>query len=413
MLPDYFLRTALIVVLSMTMIGGSKAAEQPATITSWKAQYADGLSSASTGTYADVSTACVASIAGRNIVLGGASTKFCSLVPLDHRYFCSGVLSTSNCTDTQTNLSIATPNYTCPDGYTKSGTAPNQICTSNPAACPAAGTPFSSGVYDLGTQPRFPSGSLSSCANGCVLSFNGGVDKTAIVDGVTHYYATGEYYYDGRAYVDPPSSSCPAGTAAVASMAGVPSASCAPGQNYGTVNGKLVCLNSDGSVSGTDSAEALAAAAAAEADRIKSAAEKARQAAEAEATVAGKTAEEITVAGNTAAASAAGAAAANVEDDSPLGKFCADNPDAPICIETDYGDVDDVDLENKTIDVSITPVAVSGAGSCPAPSPLVIRGQTYAFEWTTYCNFANGIKPILLAFAWLAAAGIMVGGFRT
>lgn len=74
--------------------------------------------------------------------------------------------------------------------------------------------------------------------------------------------------------------------------------------------------------------------------------------------------------------------------------------------------VADVALGTKSIDVAITPVAVSGAGSCPAPSPFVLHGQTYYFEWTTYCNYAIGIKPILLAFAWLSAAGILVGGFK-
>lgn len=70
-----------------------------------------------------------------------------------------------------------------------------------------------------------------------------------------------------------------------------------------------------------------------------------------------------------------------------------------------------VSLANKVVNVAITPVSVGGAGSCPAPSVMVLHGQTYYFDWTTYCNFANMIKPILLAFAWLAAAGILVGGF--
>lgn len=72
---------------------------------------------------------------------------------------------------------------------------------------------------------------------------------------------------------------------------------------------------------------------------------------------------------------------------------------------------DDVALGSNTINVAITPVSVGGSGSCPAPSVMVLHGHTYYFTWTTYCNFANLIRPILLAFAWLAAAGILVGGF--
>lgn len=72
---------------------------------------------------------------------------------------------------------------------------------------------------------------------------------------------------------------------------------------------------------------------------------------------------------------------------------------------------DNAVLGSKIVNVSITPVSVGGSGSCPAPSVMVLHGQTYHFDWTIYCNFANMIKPILLAFAWLAAAGILVGGF--
>lgn len=79
--------------------------------------------------------------------------------------------------------------------------------------------------------------------------------------------------------------------------------------------------------------------------------------------------------------------------------------------DIDFGSVGDSVLTDQVKNVAITPVSVGGAGSCPAPSPMVLHGQTYYFDWTTYCNFANMIKPILLAFAWLAAAGILVGGF--
>lgn len=79
----------------------------------------------------------------------------------------------------------------------------------------------------------------------------------------------------------------------------------------------------------------------------------------------------------------------------------------------DFGSVGDATLEQKTINVGITPIAVGGNGSCPASSPMVLHGKTYYFEWTTYCNFANGINPIILVFAWLAAAGILIGGFKS
>lgn len=79
----------------------------------------------------------------------------------------------------------------------------------------------------------------------------------------------------------------------------------------------------------------------------------------------------------------------------------------------DFGSVADADLGTKTVDVVFTPVAVGTNGSCPIPSPMTLHGQTYYFVWDTYCNFASGIKPILLVFAWLSAAGILIGGLKS
>ena len=93
--------------------------------------------------------------------------------------------------------------------------------------------------------------------------------------------------------------------------------------------------------------------------------------------------------------------------------FCKLNPASPLCTKQDFGEVGEATLTDKVVNVSITPVAVGPSGTCPAPSPMVIHGTTGYFQWTTYCNFANGIRPILLAFAWLSAAGLLVGGFRS
>lgn len=94
---------------------------------------------------------------------------------------------------------------------------------------------------------------------------------------------------------------------------------------------------------------------------------------------------------------------------------CDKNPNLASCAELGSGFVaDDVPLGIKTVSVSsITPVQVGGAGACPAPHAMVLHGHTYYMAFDTYCNFATGIKPIILVFAWLAAAGILVGGFKT
>jgi hypothetical protein len=59
----------------------------------------------------------------------------------------------------------------------------------------------------------------------------------------------------------------------------------------------------------------------------------------------------------------------------------------------------------QSINVAITPWAMGGSGACPAPVKLAFT----TWEWTPYCNFANGARPIVLAFAWLGAAYILIG----
>lgn len=68
-------------------------------------------------------------------------------------------------------------------------------------------------------------------------------------------------------------------------------------------------------------------------------------------------------------------------------------------------------LQEKAIGPSaITPVTIGGAGSCPAPVALPHNRGSISFDHA--CDLAGMIKPITLAFAWLAAVLIAVGGFK-
>ena len=68
---------------------------------------------------------------------------------------------------------------------------------------------------------------------------------------------------------------------------------------------------------------------------------------------------------------------------------------------------DSPDLETKDKEVSITPEEFGGGGSCPAP--VHIPGANVDFEYTEYCNFFTGLKPILIAVAWVIAGAILIG----
>lgn len=293
--------------------------------------------------------------------------------------------------------------------------ATNKCERADAPACPAADTLHSQGFFNLGTTPN---GSMPStpCVNGCALKTTGGVYTPGqnlylsgspkfkqIRNGVYYYFAEASYWHTGQACSpDTPNF--------LADFVGSkPDMTCQAGQQMITMSGVTKCFNSDGSASNPNSASAVAVAKTLADAKTAKAIQDAKDAVAA----AGGSASEVAAAGTVAAGVSAAGGSGSSNPDSVDAAFCADNPTAPICVEQDFGSVEDSSLQEKTINVAITPVAVGGAGSCPAPSSMILHGQQYWFQWTTYCNFATGIKPILLAFAWLSAAGLLIGGFKT
>lgn len=51
----------------------------------------------------------------------------------------------------------------------------------------------------------------------------------------------------------------------------------------------------------------------------------------------------------------------------------------------------------------------AGAGVCPAPLHFTVGGQVITWNWQKFCDQLSIVKPLLLAFAWLSAAFIMLG----
>jgi len=93
--------------------------------------------------------------------------------------------------------------------------------------------------------------------------------------------------------------------------------------------------------------------------------------------------------------------------------WCKKNPDASGCKPLD--EVDDVELQQDTITLSISPVSGFGpdTGTCPADRTLFIKGGSpIVWSWGQYCTFAEGIRPLIVGFAWLSALMIVVGVAR-
>lgn len=92
---------------------------------------------------------------------------------------------------------------------------------------------------------------------------------------------------------------------------------------------------------------------------------------------------------------------------------CEKNPDAAMCKELD--EPEDSDIQNHDINLSVVPLPGFGptSASCPAPYSLFVRGgQTITWEWTKFCDFSLGIRPLVIGFAWIAAFMIVAGVAR-
>jgi hypothetical protein len=93
--------------------------------------------------------------------------------------------------------------------------------------------------------------------------------------------------------------------------------------------------------------------------------------------------------------------------------WCKKNPDASGCKPLD--EVPDVELQEDTITLSISPVSGFGpeTGTCPADRTLFSKGGSpIVWSWGQYCTFASGIRPLIVGFAWISALMIVVGVAR-
>ena len=84
--------------------------------------------------------------------------------------------------------------------------------------------------------------------------------------------------------------------------------------------------------------------------------------------------------------------------------LCEMYPDILACAKT--GDLAATPVPNENRALQITPDTGYGPsnGACPAPRTAVIMGQSISMPFDLLCTFADSIRPIVIAFAWLTAA---------
>lgn len=90
--------------------------------------------------------------------------------------------------------------------------------------------------------------------------------------------------------------------------------------------------------------------------------------------------------------------------------LCAVHPDILACNVDVDGDVpDDKQLIKKDVNLTFSPVSFGGAAYCPAPYPV---GLGKVIDFSNFCGFLTMLNPIMLLFAWLAAARIVLAPIK-
>lgn len=104
----------------------------------------------------------------------------------------------------------------------------------------------------------------------------------------------------------------------------------------------------------------------------------------------------------------------STDQDNP--DFCALHPTAIACLEKgDPGRLEPVPLFNENKDISaINKVNGFGpsSGSCPPGHMLHVGGMSVEVGYSTICEFATMVNPLVIGFAWLSAAFTFFGFAR-
>lgn len=130
--------------------------------------------------------------------------------------------------------------------------------------------------------------------------------------------------------------------------------------------------------------------------------------------------------------------------DNPTSKLCKaetqcqENPDGPTCkhlcdkfpdslackdtdefLEEAIGRPEDIpaddELEEKEIEapLNFSRVSVPSANGCPPPQTVTVFGRGVSISYQWLCDYASAFKPLMIAFALMFAATVVMGGVRS
>lgn len=89
-------------------------------------------------------------------------------------------------------------------------------------------------------------------------------------------------------------------------------------------------------------------------------------------------------------------------------QLCEKYPDILACQKLDTPEAQD--LAKEEVQISIMPLGGWGSedAACPAPKTANVMGREVAISWQPVCDFAGGLRPLVIAMAWLSAASMLV-----
>lgn len=89
--------------------------------------------------------------------------------------------------------------------------------------------------------------------------------------------------------------------------------------------------------------------------------------------------------------------------------FCDKHPDVIACQKMDEPE-DPGELKTKAVDLDFqVQSGYAGSAVCPAPMTYEAFGHVLSLSWQPFCDSLAMVKNLLLAFAWISAAFILLG----
>ncbi|WP_156954369.1 virulence factor TspB C-terminal domain-related protein [Paraburkholderia acidipaludis] len=93
--------------------------------------------------------------------------------------------------------------------------------------------------------------------------------------------------------------------------------------------------------------------------------------------------------------------------------LCQLDPTASACAQLGSPPASGV-IPSSSVSVSMSPWSIGPAsGTCPSPITVQVFGTSLLFDYSPMCTFAGRVEPVVLAVCALAAALIVVGGFKS